>query len=1064
MSAYRMIARHVETWGCVRCVAFLASFVAIMLATGSSPSYAEQISAHPQQYVSPDTTDTARLSIIQPDHDWESVLPGVPVDIAVDASANIGSVTYTIRDILFPDDPLRTTVLDSTRPPGFSTAYSYQFPVVWTYNGEGSFEITAVGTTISYPVEVPSSGTSVQSLAARSVQTFSGTGSRQVTASKRKLRRKSGRPYRLGTGLVPIHPYDTDGNDCVGMPGAISYQQLKGAMHVHWYDDLHKNDMTDSLLPADVAAKYRDRNYNFIAMTEHDHITPPRGHAGSTEELERSIQPGYNPDYPRPCRYVLDKDLVWIENCEEWTPDQKHILAIGINGVLSDNSNGPVDKRNWSRSRDPLPRPWALVGWDQPPFVDPTETDKQFDFTHALGVVPAHGNEINGGWLVTSTFETRLAAAKTITDMNGLAFLPHPGFCDPLARGTDKNSVRGEELGVMLRNGATFEAVAIKTHAIELLQKTSAEKYWEAVLQRCWLVAGTQRLIGSYMEEDYTPGVPFARDLGHTWISLDIKKPTNWASEASFGNTGRSAAIMNALASGRWWSYCYAYGNVNPPAYPKMGIDVNTRDKVIEVMSTVNWLNISVCWEDEAGPHETGFYLTRNDSVTPPGIFRYQYDFSYASLPGIRWAYVKATSERYRIFSNPIRFVPREKLGGPTVPHVCETTSPELVVSYADEYPGVQPEMGLIGPVYDVSSLTSDCPPGAVLTLPSDLRDVSALGIDNLRLFHYDGSNWSAIAGSTVNSADGTVTANITALGKYVVSAVAVEDIEPPKIWLLSPEEGAAVTGDCGIKASATDNVGVSSVSFRLTDATGNKTWHIGYDDTAQDGGWGVSTDLSHYPSGSYTIEAEASDIAANTALASRTINLQTSATLPQIMIGNPHLDLTAGVIVAEGTVSDECSVEIEHDGKSLGAVAVDPGSTPNAWKCEFPCGSYGPGQHTLVVTAADTYGNENSATLSGESTALELSAACLTTSPNSPRLAGTTVKLTGTVAGGSNETNLQYEFSVSADSGSSWSTLAHVEGDPANMRTWVPSSSGSYILKVVVHDGAITKERTGQL
>ncbi|MCZ6775275.1 MAG: Ig-like domain-containing protein [Ignavibacteria bacterium] len=112
------------------------------------------------------------------------------------------------------------------------------------------------------------------------------------------------------------------------------------------------------------------------------------------------------------------------------------------------------------------------------------------------------------------------------------------------------------------------------------------------------------------------------------------------------------------------------------------------------------------------------------------------------------------------------------------------------------------------------------------------------------------------------------------------------EDTIPPTISITSPSEGATVNGVIAVRASASDNVGVSEVQFRVDDtvfATDGSTPHTVFWDTLT------------VPTGTHSLTAVATDSSGNQATSSPvTINVTAG--------GSPASPLVSNVSAASGT------------------------------------------------------------------------------------------------------------------------------------------------------------------
>jgi hypothetical protein len=82
-------------------------------------------------------------------------------------------------------------------------------------------------------------------------------------------------------------------------------------------------------------------------------------------------------------------------------------------------------------------------------------------------------------------------------------------------------------------------------------------------------------------------------------------------------------------------------------------------------------------------------------------------------------------------------------------------------------------------------------------------------------------------------------------------------DGTPPKVTIVSPANGATITGPVVLQATASDNVGVTTVRFYLDSMLiGNAK--------SESGTWQLPVDPKGFPAGSYSITAKASDAAGN--------------------------------------------------------------------------------------------------------------------------------------------------------------------------------------------------------
>jgi alpha-tubulin suppressor-like RCC1 family protein len=92
-------------------------------------------------------------------------------------------------------------------------------------------------------------------------------------------------------------------------------------------------------------------------------------------------------------------------------------------------------------------------------------------------------------------------------------------------------------------------------------------------------------------------------------------------------------------------------------------------------------------------------------------------------------------------------------------------------------------------------------------------------------------------------------------------------DITPPVTTIILPSNGATLTGNMTLDATASDNVGVTSVEFHAIDAAMHDTF-LGFA-TRTIYGWILTIDSTGLPNGSYTLISAAPDPAGNRATSS---------------------------------------------------------------------------------------------------------------------------------------------------------------------------------------------------
>src|SRR2546430_570897 len=175
-------------------------------------------------------------------------------------------------------------------------------------------------------------------------------------------------------------------------------------------------------------------------------------------------------------------------------------------------------------------------------------------------------------------------------------------------------------------------------------------------------------------------------------------------------------------------------------------------------------------------------------------------------------------------------------------------------------------------------------------------------------------------------------------------------DTTAPTVSLTAPAAGATVSGSTTVSATATDNVGVVGVQFKLDGA------NLGGEDTTAP--YSVSWNTATASAGTHTLTAVARDAAGNTrtsaAVSVTVANLDT--TLPTVSITAPTAGATvSGTVTITASASDNVGVtRLDYllDGSPV--VISSPPSLTFAWNSN----TASPGTHTLTVKAYDAAGN----------------------------------------------------------------------------------------------------------
>jgi hypothetical protein len=180
------------------------------------------------------------------------------------------------------------------------------------------------------------------------------------------------------------------------------------------------------------------------------------------------------------------------------------------------------------------------------------------------------------------------------------------------------------------------------------------------------------------------------------------------------------------------------------------------------------------------------------------------------------------------------------------------------------------------------------------------------------------------------------------------VTVTVFNDTTPPVVTVTSPVSGAAIAGTTNISATATDNIGVVGVQFRVDGA------NVGAEDTTAP--YSVPWNTSSAAAGAHTVSAVARDAAGNVTT-SAAVAVAVDNVAPTIMMTAPAAGSTvAGTIAVSANASDNvglAGVQFKLDGANLGAEDTSaPYST--SWNTTGASG----GAHTLTAVARDAAGN----------------------------------------------------------------------------------------------------------
>ncbi len=214
-----------------------------------------------------------------------------------------------------------------------------------------------------------------------------------------------------------------------------------------------------------------------------------------------------------------------------------------------------------------------------------------------------------------------------------------------------------------------------------------------------------------------------------------------------------------------------------------------------------------------------------------------------------------------------------------------------------------------------------------------------------------------AISATASDAAGNSATASVSVT---VSNTVVSKDTIAPIVSITAPANNSTVTGTISITASASDNVGVASVQFKVDgSALGAALTSAPYSNSLN------TTSLSN---GSHAISATASDAAGNSATLSITVTVSNTVAskdtiAPTVSITAPANNSTVtGTISITASASDNVgvtSVQFKVDGSNLGSAVT---TSPYVASCSTA--NYANGIHTISAIASDAAGNTSTSSV----------------------------------------------------------------------------------------------------
>jgi cytochrome b involved in lipid metabolism/glutamine amidotransferase PdxT len=335
--------------------------------------------------------------------------------------------------------------------------------------------------------------------------------------------------------------------------------------------------------------------------------------------------------------------------------------------------------------------------------------------------------------------------------------------------------------------------------------------------------------------------------------------------------------------------------------------------------------------------------------------------------------------------------------------------------------------------IYSVSSFMSAHPGGTPVI-------VMYCGKDATTAFTTNGTN--------MHKHSTTATAMLPSY--YVGDLAATPDTTAPTVTLTAPAAGATVTGTVAVSATASDNVGVIGVQFKLDGV------NLSTEDLTSP--YSISWVSTTATNGTHSLTAVARDAAGNTTTsAARTVTVTnaggtTDTTAPTVSITAPTTGSTvSGAVTVTATAADNvgvAGVQFKLDGVNLSTEV-----TTAPYTISWTSSSATNGSHALTAVARDAAGNT---TTSGTVTVTVNNVATDTTAPTVSITAPTTgstvsgaVTVTATAADNVGVAGVQFKLD-----GVNLST--EVTTAPYTI-SWVSTTAtnGSHALTAVARDAA---------
>jgi hypothetical protein len=680
------------------------------------------------------------------------------------------------------------------------------------------------------------------------------------------------------------------------------WHKHRGQLHAHYHAE---DKISDSITPLELLNRYHDRGYDFLAVTEHHQKTPN-----------------------------------WSDVFSYQEPSDPYAIA-SLKGALEDTGTGHILAVNLDRN---------------------ILTENEW---------PAFYAKLGSG----DTLDARRQRLENITAHGGLAFIAHPDSAfygwgrDQLYELGGKSQGGTKYNGIELYNaGAASAAYAIvyaavwgTTHndtaatiAASMARDDQgfADDTWDELLRR-----GVRRIWGT-AGDDYHP------DMAYQWFLLDATSTLAWTTAVQTS----AAPTREALENGRFYACKGGSRAPDVTAYwaepvveggvvkVKVGVQLPERHTVRFVTGKWRlWGSSRMAERQPDGTYLATFVGEKDERYIRAEVRDVAGNVTW--LQPIWLDEVQTKTEQLPAALGRPRGAPLEQVAvemeGATLlvslpqSSVTEVTGsllggdarpPGPGIGYFSRCYGFSPDLALDG----ANSLSISYFPDAVRGFPPEA----------LALYRYDSATgvWQRLGG-TVDPTAATVTAAITELGTYTVSAETPDDAGAPTVDITSPLPGSVIDAPTAVTVVASDDQGVASVRFY---ADG---WPVETDNWGGDG-WCATLDPANYAPGEKTITAVAEDGVGHQATAQVTVQVAGLMLAPALAISAPaEAEVVWGDLDMRGHWTAQLPMAFGVLRLDDDVVAATSAAEAN-WNLAMPITVEHSGARRLTFVGFDMYGN----------------------------------------------------------------------------------------------------------